>query len=137
MKVMVVGAGKLGYKLAESMVLEGIDVTVVDNNPKTIDFVNEHLDVLTVLANGMDINILKELGISHYYLLVAATNSDETNTLICSLAKKLGCEKTIARIRNPEYMEQLDFIKSELGIDHIVNPDLATAQAMEKYLLKN
>ncbi|SHE44086.1 trk system potassium uptake protein TrkA [Tissierella praeacuta DSM 18095] len=137
MKVMVVGAGKLGYKLAESMVLEDIDVTVIDNNPKVINYVNEHLDVLTVLANGIDINILRELDINQYNLLVAATDSDETNTLICSLANKLGCEKTIARIRNPEYMQQLDFIKAEMGIDHIVNPDLATAQAMEKYLLKN
>ncbi len=137
MKVMIVGAGKLGYKLAESMVLEDIDVTVVDNNPKVIDFVNEHLDVLTVLANGIDINILRELSINQYNLLVASTDSDETNTLICSLAKKLRCEKTIARIRNPEYMQQLDFIKAEMGIDHIVNPDLSTAQAIEKYLLKN
>lgn len=137
MKVMIIGAGKLGYKLAESMVLEDIDVTVIDNNPKVIDYVNEHLDVLTVLANGIDISILRELGIKQYNLLVASTDSDETNTLICTLAKKLGCEKTIARIRNPEYMEQLDFIKNELGIDHIINPDLATAQAIEKYLLKN
>ena len=137
MKVIVVGAGKLGYKLAESMVSEDIDVTVIDNNPKVIDFVNEHLDVLTVLANGIDINILKQLDIGQYNLLVASTDSDETNTLICSLAKKLGCEKTIARIRNPEYMEQLDFIKVEMGIDHIVNPDLSTAQVIEKYLLKN
>ena len=137
MKIMVVGAGKLGYRLAESMVIEDIDVTVVDNNARVIDFVNEHLDVLTVTGNGIDINILRELNINQYHLLVACTDSDETNTLICSLAKKLGCEKTIARIRNPEYMEQLDFIKAEMGIDHIVNPDLATAQVIEKYLLKS
>lgn len=137
MKVMIVGAGKLGYKLAESMVLEDIDVTVVDKNPKTIDYVNEHLDVLTVLANGIEISVLKDLGIKGYSLLVAATGSDETNTLICTLAKKLGCKTTIARIRNHEYIEQLDFIKNQLGIDHIINPDLATAQAIEKYLLKN
>ena len=99
MKVMVVGAGKLGYKLAELMVMDNIDVTVVDYNQKTLDFVNENLDVLTVLANGIEISVLKELGIEHYKLLVATTNSDETNTLICSLAKKLGCETTIARIR--------------------------------------
>ena len=109
----------------------------IDHNQKTLDFVNEHLDVLTVLANGIEINVLKSLGINRYDLLVATTNSDETNTLICSLAKKLGCKTTIARNRNPDYMEQLDFIKHELGIDYIVNPDLATAQAMEKYLLKN
>lgn len=137
MKVIVVGAGKLGHKLAESMVSEDIDVTVIDNNARVIDRVNEHLDVLTVLGNGIDISILKELNIKSYNLLVASTDSDETNTLICSLAKKLGCQKTIARIRNPEYMEQLDFIKTEMGIDHIINPDLATAQAIEKYLLKS
>ncbi|MDR7855190.1 Trk system potassium transporter TrkA [Tissierella sp.] len=137
MKIMVVGAGKLGYRLAESMVLEDIDVTVIDNNGRVIDFVNEHLDVLTVTGNGIDINILRELNINQYHLLVACTDSDETNTLICSLAKKLGCESTIARIRNPEYMQQLDFIKTEMGIDHIVNPDLATAQVIEKYLLKS
>lgn len=137
MKAMIVGAGKLGYKLAESMVQEEIDVTVVDNNQRVLDAVNEHLNVLTVLANGIEISILKELNIETYDLLVASTTSDETNTLICSLAKKLGCDTTIARIRNPEYMKQLDFIKSEMGIDHIVNPDLATAQSVEKYLLKN
>lgn len=137
MKVMIVGAGKLGFKLAESMVLEDIDVTVIDINGKVLDLVNEHLDVLTVLANGIDISILKELNIETYNLLVAATSNDETNTIICSLAKKLGCKKTIARIRNPEYMLQLDFIKSVMGIDHIINPDLITAQAIEKYLLKN
>ena len=137
MKVIIVGAGKLGYKLAETMVKEDIDVTVVDNNPRTINAVNEHIDVLTVLANGIDINILKELGISYYDLLVATTGSDETNTLICSLAKKLGCKTTIARIRNPEYMTQIDFIKDEMGIDYITNPDFSTAYAMEKYLLKN
>lgn len=137
MKVMIVGAGKLGYKLAESMVQEEIDVTVIDNNPKVLDRVNEHLNVLTVLANGIEISILEELNIKNYDLLVASTNSDETNTLICSLSKQLGCDKTIARVRNPEYMEQLDFIKNKLGIDHIVNPDLSTAKSVEKYLLKN
>lgn len=137
MKVIVVGAGKLGHKLAEAMVSEDIDVTVIDNNIEVIDRVNEHLDVLTVLGNGIDISILRELNIKSYDLLVASTDSDETNTLICSLAKRLGCLKTIARIRNHEYMKQLDFIKSEMGIDYIINPDLATAQAIEKYLLKS
>lgn len=137
MKVIIVGIGKLGYKLAEFMVREEIDVTVIDINQKVLDSVNENLDVLTVLANGIEISILKELNIDTYDLLVASTSSDETNTLICSLAKQLGCTQTIARIRNPEYMKQLDFIKDKMGIDHIINPDLATAHSIEKYLLKN
>ncbi|MEW8974073.1 MAG: Trk system potassium transporter TrkA [Tissierellaceae bacterium] len=137
MKVLIVGAGKLGYKLAEHMVLEDIDVTLMDTNSKVLERINEHMDVLTIVANGIDIRVLKEINIETYDLLVASTNNDETNTVICSLSKKLGCKQTIARIRNPEYMEQLDFIKVEMGIDHIINPDLATAQAIEKYLLKS
>lgn len=137
MKVLIVGAGKLGYKLAQHMILEDIDVTLMDTNSRILERINEHIDVLTIVANGIDVNILKEVNIKSYDLLVAATSSDETNTLICTLGKKLGCTRTIARIRNPEYMEQVDFIKEELGIDLIINPDLATAQAVEKYLLKS
>jgi len=137
LKVMIIGAGKLGQKLAESMVHEDIDVTVIDNNSKVIERINEHVDVLTVIANGIDIRVLRELNIETFDLLVASTNSDETNTVICSLAKKLGCKQTIARIRNPEYMKQLDFIKAEMGIDHTINPDLATATSISKYLLKS
>lgn len=136
MKVMIVGVGKLGYKLAENMISEGIDVTLLDSNSKVIERINDHLDVLTVKANGLEVSILKELNIEDYDLLIASTSSDETNTVICTLAKKLGCKKTIARMRNPEYTKQLDFIKNELGIDLIVNPDLATAHEITRYLLK-
>lgn len=137
MKVMIVGAGKLGQKLAESLVTEDIDVTLVDHNTEVLERINEYLDVLTVNASGVDISILKELDIKNYDLLVACTKGDETNTVICSLGKRLGCKQTIARIRNPEYMKQLDFVKKEMGIDHIINPELETAKAMEKYLLKS
>ena len=137
MKVMIVGAGKRGYKLAELMNNEDIDVTLVDTNFKILERINDHLDVLTVAANGIQIGALKELDIQTYDLLVAVTNSDETNTLICSLAKKLKCKRTIARIRNPEFTEQLDFVKNEMGIDHIINPDLTTAIEIERYLLRS
>lgn len=137
MKVMIIGAGKLGYKLAEAMINGEIDVTLVDSNSKVIERINDHLDVLTVNANGLEVEILRELNIETYDLLIAATSSDETNTIICTLAKKLGCMRTIARIRNPEYTEQLDFIKNEMGIDHIVNPDSATANEIVRYLLKS
>ena len=137
MKVLIVGIGKLGYKLAQLMIEEGINVTLIDNNSKVLGNINEHIDVLTIEANGIDINVLKEIGIETYDLLVASTDSDETNTVVCLLAKKLGCKRTIARIINPEYMMQLDFIKKEMGIDHIVNPDFDIARSIEKYLLKN
>ena len=137
MRVVIVGAGKLGYKLAESMIQEDMDVTLIDTDYRVLERINEHMDVLTIEANGIDIKILKEVNMQTCDILIATTGSDETNTLICSLAKKLGCKKTIARIRNPEYMKQLDFIKKEMGIDLIVNPDLDTAKFIEKYLLKH
>lgn len=137
MKVLIIGAGKLGYKIAESLINSHVDVTLVDSDPKVVGRINDHLDVLTIQANGLEIDILKELGIETCDLLIASTTSDETNTIICSMAKKLGCKHTIARIRNPEYLAQIDFIKSEMGIDHIVNPDLAIASEISRYILKS
>ena len=86
------------------MIKEDIDVTIIDSNSKAIERINDHLDLLTVNANGLEVEVLKELNISSYDYLFAVTDSDETNTIICSLAKKLGCVKTIARMRNPEGM---------------------------------
>ena len=137
MKIVIVGAGKLGTKVAESLVTEDIDVTVMDINEKVLERLNEHMDILTIEASGIDINALRDIGIETFDLLVATTSNDETNTVICVLAKRLGCKKTIARIRNPQYMEQWDFIKDEMGIDHIVNPDLATALAIVKDLVSS
>ncbi|HZJ77089.1 MAG TPA: Trk system potassium transporter TrkA [Oscillospiraceae bacterium] len=137
MRVIIVGAGKLGQKLAESLVIENIDVILIDNDANLVGKINENLDVLTVAASGINIDTLKEAGIKDCDLLVACTKEDETNTVICSLAKKLGCKKTMARIRNPEYIKQLDFVKIGLGLDYTINPELETAKVIEKYLLKN
>ncbi|MDD4494173.1 MAG: Trk system potassium transporter TrkA [Eubacteriales bacterium] len=137
MKVLIAGAGKLGYKLADAMNSTDVDVTLLDSNSDLLDRINDHLDVMTVNANGLEISMLKELQIEKYDLIIATTGSDETNAIICSIAKKLGCPKTIARIRNPEYIEQLDYFKQAMGIDHIVNPDLSTANEIARYLLKS
>jgi trk system potassium uptake protein TrkA len=137
MKVMIIGAGKLGYKIAELMLNEDIEVTLADTNPKVIERLKEHLDVLTINVSGLDLKALEDLDMRGYDLLIATTNSDEANMIICSIAKKLGCKKTIARVRDPEYLHQLDFIESEMGIDHAVNPDLATANEISRYLLKS
>lgn len=137
MKVMIVGGGKLGVRLAATMNNEKMDVTLVDSNQDVLDKINEHLDVLTIVASGINVSTLKELNIGKFDLLVACTENDATNSIICTFAKKLGCKQTIARIRDPEYMEQLDFIRDELGIDLVINPDLATANTIAKYLTKN
>ncbi|MCG8482319.1 MAG: Trk system potassium transporter TrkA [Clostridia bacterium] len=136
MKVAIVGAGKLGYKLAEALISGDHDVVLIDKNTQIIQKVNDNLDVLTMNSNGVKIDTLNELKINTYDLIVAVTESDEKNIIICSIAKNLGCHKAIARIRDPEYVEQLSLIKKEMNIDHIVNPDLATSNEIFRYLVK-
>ncbi len=135
MKVAIVGAGKLGYKLSE-LISSDNDVVLIDKNANVLQRVGEHLDVLTFNSNGLQIETLNEIKIGTYNLIVAVTESDEKNMVICSIAKNLGCEKAIARVRDPEYVQQLDLIKKQMNIDHIVNPDLATSNEIFRYLVK-
>ena len=136
MKIMIIGAGKLGYRLAETMMNEQIDIALVDTNQKTVERVQDHLDVLAVLGNGLDMDTLRDLSIETYDMMIAVTGSDEANTIICSISKKLGVKRTVARIRNPEYIRQKDYLNADMGIDHIVNPDLSTAHEMMRFLMK-
>ncbi|NLK73106.1 MAG: Trk system potassium transporter TrkA [Clostridiales bacterium] len=135
MKIAIIGAGKLGSKLAESLIRSDHDVVLIDNNAQVLQRINEHLDVLTINSNGVQIETLNK--IKTYDLIIACTESDEKNMIICSIAKKLGCDKAIARIRDPEYVKQLDLIKKEMNIDHVVNPDMATSNEIFRYLVKS
>lgn len=137
MKVMIIGAGKLGTKLASAMLNGEIRITLMDNNSIILDRLKDHLDVLTVNANGARKEVLEELKISSYDLTIAVTSSDETNILISSMAKKLGCKSSIARVRNPEYANQLNFIKTTYNIDHIINPELSTSNEILRYLMES
>ncbi|MEJ8786586.1 Trk system potassium transporter TrkA [Peptoniphilus sp. HCN-40583] len=136
MRALIVGGGKLGMRLARSLVEENIEITVLDNDPRVIQKINNELDVLTVLGNALDFTILRELDIQDYDLIIGTVTSDESNVLVTSIAKKLGCKSAIARIRNPEYHSQIRLIKEELDIDYVINPERAAAMAIEKYLLK-
>ena len=137
MKVMIIGAGKLGTKLAAAMLNGEIHVTIMDNNQTILDRLKDHLDVLTINANGARKEVLEELKIASYDLIISVTSSDETNIIISSMAKNLGCKSSIARIRNPEYANQLDFMKNVYNIDHVINPELATSNEILRYLMES
>ncbi|BEP28636.1 Trk system potassium transporter TrkA [Helicovermis profundi] len=137
MKVMIVGAGKLGTKLAAAMLNGEIHVTIIDNNPIILDRLKDHLDVLTINANGARKEVLEELHIDTYDLVISVTSNDETNIVISSIAKKLGCKRSVSRIRNPEYANQLDFIKSLYNIDLVINPELATSNEILRYVMES
>lgn len=136
MKIAIVGAGKLGLNVAEALLGTGYEITLIDKDPFLLQKTSDQLDLLTITGNAKDIDLLEDISIDTYDFLVAVTSDDEKNMVICSMAKKLGCHKVIARIRDPEYVNHLDFIKETLNIDFIVNPDLSIASEIYKYLIE-
>ncbi|MCA0385208.1 MAG: Trk system potassium transporter TrkA [Firmicutes bacterium] len=137
MNIIIVGAGKLGYSLADMFAIKDNNVTVIDNDSEALQRASAHIDMMAVHANGLNIDVLEQINIAITDVLIAVTEGDETNMLISLIAKRLGCKRVVARIRNPEYSSQLDFLKQTLGIDYIANPDLETAKEITKQLLTN
>lgn len=136
MKVAIVGAGKLGMAVTNTLLGGDHAVTIIDTDESLLQKVSSHIDVLTVTANAKEVKALKNTGISSYDFLIATTDNDETNLVICSFAKKLGCGKVIARVRDPEHMQQIQFIKDLMGVDYIINPDLEITNEIYKYLVE-
>lgn len=136
MKVAIVGAGKLGIRITEALLSGGVEVTLIDKNDEILQKVSSQLDLLTVNANAKNVSTLQDIKIQTYDYLVAVTGNDEKNIVICRFAKKLGCKSVIARVRDPEYVNQLNFIKEAMDIDYVVNPDLSIANEIHKYLVE-
>ena len=128
MKIVIVGDGKVGHTLTKILSGEGHAITIIDSNPGTLKATQELLDVAVVEGNGALVEVQMTAGVQHSDLLIAATSSDEINLLCCFIARKLGCENTVARVRNPEYDQQLDFLKEDLGLSFSINPEKAAAK---------
>ena len=128
MNIIVVGCGKIGTTVLESLVAEGHDVTAVDRRPVAlVDITNIH-DVITVCGNGADCETLSEAGAADADLVVAATGSDEVNMLCCHVAKKMGVPNTVARIRKPEFNDKsLSTMTDLLDLSLAINPDRLAA----------
>jgi len=134
MKIIVIGKGKVGAKLSEQLVKEGYDVVVIDRNSDALESANNS-DIICIEGNGAEYGVQMEAGISEADLVIACTSSDEINMLCCLLAKKHGAKRTIARVRNPEYYEQLPHIQEELGLSMAINPEMAAAAVISRVLL--
>lgn len=134
MKVIIIGAGKVGYNLAESLSKSNHDVIIIDKNYVALSKAEENLEVLCIRGSGVSTNILMEAGIDTTDLLIAVTNSDEVNMVCCLTGKKLGVKHTIARIRDPEYAQELSLLKEELDLDLIINPEQAAAEEIANVL---
>lgn len=133
MHILIVGAGKFGYSLAEKLVVEGHSVVMLDKNPDALRRADS-IDVLCVEGNGANAAALREAGADRTDVVVAATQSDETNMLCCLLCKRMGTQYAIARIRDPEYADSLQILQHDLSIDKTVNPDRATALEISRIM---
>ncbi len=134
MDIVIVGIGKVGFSLAEQLVREEHDVTVIDSDEEALRRAGDQLDIMTVRGNGVSTAALREAGVDSADLLVAATNSDEVNMVCCLTAKNLGTKYTIARIRNQEYTNSVAELRRNLKIDMVINPENSTAVEISRLL---
>ncbi len=134
MKIIVVGSGKVGASIIRELALQKHDISVIDVQSRVIDDLTNSYDVMGLVGNGASHSIQKEAGVEDADLLIAVADSDEQNLLCCLIAKKAGGCSTIARVRNPIYSSEISFLKEELGLSLIVNPELAAAEEAARIL---
>ncbi len=134
MNIAIVGAGKLGIRIAKALADGDYSITIIDRQEAVLNRISQNLDVMTINEDARSISVLKNIGIEKFSYLIATTGNDETNIVVAAFAKKLGCGQVIARIRDPEHMNQFDFIKETMKIDLIINPDMSITMEIYKYL---
>lgn len=133
MRIIIVGAGKVGYAAARQLCAEGHSITVVDCLPERVELVTGTLDV-SAICDYAGVDSLRLAGAESADLLVAATDSDEANILCCLTARRLGVKQAAARVRRPERQKEIYMLRQELGLMAIVNPDQAAAREISRVL---
>lgn len=135
MKIIVAGCGRIGSAIVSSLVAEGHDVLAIDSNDIALSNITNVYDVMGVCGNAADCDVLMEAGMKGTDLFIASTDSDDTNMLCCFMAKKMGAEHTIARIRNPEYNDRsLNFMRQHLELSLAINPEQLVARELFRIL---
>ncbi|MBQ8927078.1 MAG: Trk system potassium transporter TrkA [Oscillospiraceae bacterium] len=134
MNILIVGCGKAGSVLVQTLSLEGHDVTVMDIDSEVVGSAMDNFDVQGICGNGLIVRDLLEAGVEQANIVIAMTESDETNILCCQMARKLRARHSIARVRNPMYAEQMVFMREELDISLMVNPEYQAANEIARML---
>ena len=134
MNIIIVGCGKVGITLAAQLGEEGNNITMIDLSAEKIKSVTSKYDVMGVVGNGATHTIQKEAGIKKADLLIAVTDSDELNLLCCMVAKKNGKSSVIAKVQNPQYSTESAYLKEELGLAMVINPEQAAAEEIARIL---
>lgn len=134
MNIIIAGDGKVGLTLAEHLSAEEHNVTIIDNRDIALKRASASLDVMCIKGSCTSLSVLQEANAADADIVIAATSSDEINMLCCHCAKRLGAQYTVARVRNAEYFSDMEDLKSELGINMIINPEYATAVEISRLL---
>lgn len=135
MRIIIAGAGDLGFHLAKLLAYEEQDIVLIDQNSEVLDHAANHLDVHTVRGSSTSISILEEANVSKADLLIAVTSIEETNITTAIIGKSLGAKKTIARVSNIEFLHQRDKLNlKEIGIDEIISPESLAAREIKRLL---
>ncbi len=134
MKIIIAGCGKVGYTLADQLSEEGHEIAIIEPRKDRVQNAVDSLDVMGYIGNGNSYRMQSEAGVEEADLLIAVTGNDEVNLLSCLIAKKAGNCKTIARVRNPEYVHEISFIREELGLSLSINPEYATARDISRLI---
>lgn len=130
MKIAIAGCGKVGAALTEQLTKEKHDVTIIDQDESRMAYVTDSQDVMTYVGDARSVSVLKNAGVDTCDLMLAMTDDDEVNLVICLVANKIGVKRTIARVRNPIFRDTMPVIEDELGLSMVVNPDLEAAREM-------
>ncbi len=134
MKIIIAGAGDVGFHLAKLLSYESHDIYLIDFNGNRLNYVNNQLDIITHKGDATSIQALKEIGVDKADLLLAVTESQNTNFTIAVLGKQLGANKTIARIENPEFLRTNEIDFTSLGIDSMISPEGLAAEEIKMLL---
>lgn len=138
MKIIIAGAGEVGFHLAKLLSYESQDITLIDTNKESLTYADTHLDIRVLKGDATSVSVLKDAQVQNSNLVIGVTSSETTNITLCMLAKQLGCERTIARISNTEFIDNKEVLKlDELGIDELISPEELAAEEIQLLLHKS
>lgn len=135
MKIIIAGAGEVGFHLAKLLSFESQDITLIDPNRESLNYADSHLDIRVVKGDATSISVLREARVDSVDLVIGVTSSESVNITVCVLAKQMGAKRTIARISNTEFIENKDAVGfTKIGIDELISPESLASSEIELLL---
>ncbi|MHA7863799.1 Trk system potassium transporter TrkA [Flagellimonas marinaquae] len=135
MRIIIAGAGEVGFHLAKLLSYEAQEITLIDTDKERLSYADNHLDIRVLRGDATSIQVLQDAQVDSSDLVIGVTASETTNLTLCVLAKQLGCKRTMARISNTEFMDNRELIKfEELGIDELISPERLAAMEIQLML---